>query len=546
MTEKTRWPVWDQMPTDHKEHAIMLRQAANTGLNHIANGQKPPSNTLQEVLRALVAFTEQTIQEPRIQTVLDEVRKLARETTTRDNAIDEKLTIIKNQPVGSYTSSAATASSWAGVANRLRDSQFTYSSPSSSIGGVQIPPTPYNKNTEIIVRMNDKEASKANAAKEPRVLAEKVNQYIRNNKISTKDIRAARTLPSGDIAITTATEEEATKLREQEGWMSVFSEKAKAVAQMYGVLVHGVRIKDLNATDMEKGIEHIKTQNRDTVKLDIMWLGYLNRSKEGQQSASLIVECRTAEQANSAIREGLAIGNVMYRCVVYNRACRSKQCFVCWQYGHLSTSYPNKEICGRCAEAHNHRECPKDKPIKCTVCGGSHEAWDKSCIKKKSEIERMRAARLNTPAFHEISKASTQTISQTPEWERISYTKNNTSRGGPSATTRRRGGGLPMRGGLQSARPSLGVTTSLNLRPRANSNSTAPQPPERMGTRSQTPLRNENSQKEALAERDGNIRRIKAIDIGNGKKRRGGDSEEDDNGQEDMTMETVNSQLSQW
>ncbi|KAL2045592.1 hypothetical protein N7G274_002020 [Stereocaulon virgatum] len=82
--------------------------------------------------------------------------------------------------------------------------------------------------------MNDKEASKANAAKEPRVLAEKVNQYIRNNEISTKDIRAARTLPSGDIAITTATEEEATKLREQDGWMSILSEKAKAVAQMYG------------------------------------------------------------------------------------------------------------------------------------------------------------------------------------------------------------------------------------------------------------------------------------------------------------------------
>ena len=64
---------------------------------------------------------------------------------------------------------------------------------------------------------------------------------------------------------------------------------------MYGVLVYRVRIKDLNATDIEKGIEHIKTQNRDTVKLDIMWLGYLNRPKEGQQSASLIVEYRTAE-----------------------------------------------------------------------------------------------------------------------------------------------------------------------------------------------------------------------------------------------------------
>ena len=110
--------------------------------------------------------------------------------------------------------------------------------------------------------------------------------------------------------------------------MSVFSERAKAVAQIYGVLVHGVRIKDLSATDMEKGIEYIKTQNKDTVKLDIIWLGYLNRPKEGQQTASLIVEYRIAEQANLAIREGLAISNVIYRYIVYNCAYRSKQCFV--------------------------------------------------------------------------------------------------------------------------------------------------------------------------------------------------------------------------
>ena len=97
---------------------------------------------------------------------------------------------------------------------------------------------------------------------------------------------------------------------------------------MYRVLVHGVRIKDLNTTDMEKGIERIKTQNKDIVQLDIMWMGYLNRPKDGQQTASLIVEYRTAEQANSAIREGLVIGSMIYRYIVYNRACRSKQCFV--------------------------------------------------------------------------------------------------------------------------------------------------------------------------------------------------------------------------
>ena len=47
------------------------------------------------------------------------------------------------------------------------------------------------------------------------------------------------------------------------------------------MLVYRVRIKDLSAIDIEKGIEYIKTQNKDIVKLDIIWLGYLNRPKEG-------------------------------------------------------------------------------------------------------------------------------------------------------------------------------------------------------------------------------------------------------------------------
>ena len=90
----------------------MLKLSMHTMLRMIDEGQKPPVEEAAVALRAGIAFVERAIDEPRMQTVLDEVRKLAIDTNNRDSSMDEKITHIKHQTtsIGSNTSTASYAS----------------------------------------------------------------------------------------------------------------------------------------------------------------------------------------------------------------------------------------------------------------------------------------------------------------------------------------------------------------------------------------------------------------------------------------------------
>lgn len=73
------------------------------------------------------------------------------------------------------------------------------------------------------------------------------------------------------------------------------------------------------------------------------------------------------------------------------------QCFRCYSYGHITVQCPNREACGRCSIGHSSKVCLGDQPNKCTLCKGSHKAWDKSCPMKKQEMERISQALASTP-----------------------------------------------------------------------------------------------------------------------------------------------------
>ena len=90
---------------------------------------------------------------------------------------------------------------------------------------------------------------------------------------------------------------------------------------------------------------------------------------------------------------------------MYNRQCRSKQCFKCWIYGHLSTACPQKgrQVCGKCSGGHIHKECTA-KAYRCPVCQSNHKAWNRVCIAKKREITRIQQAGLWTPRRSMLTK----------------------------------------------------------------------------------------------------------------------------------------------
>ena len=75
----------------------MLKLSINTMLGLMDEGHRPPNNEVGAALKAVAAFIGKATEEPKLQTVLDEVRKLANDSNERDTHMDEKITHIKHQ-----------------------------------------------------------------------------------------------------------------------------------------------------------------------------------------------------------------------------------------------------------------------------------------------------------------------------------------------------------------------------------------------------------------------------------------------------------------
>ena len=156
--------------------------------------------------------------------------------------------------------------------------------------------------------------------------------------------------------------------------MLKLSNNAKAVIKTYDLLLHEVRIDAIDIKDMITTIKTIQNENANTLSLDIVWIGWFGTNKEGHDKGSLIIELASPEEGNKALEEGLVIGSELHGCCIYNKQCRSKQCFVCWKYDHLSTacSAKDRSICEKCLEKHHHKKCTFET-LKCSICDGRYE-----------------------------------------------------------------------------------------------------------------------------------------------------------------------------
>ena len=183
---------------------------------------------------------------------------------------------------------------------------------------------------QITVRMNNISISGANKKLVPTQIAQKVNEVLVSKSITDIKIAAAATLPgSGDIKITAATPAEAAKLRANTDWTEVLSPTVTLKIKSFSIFIKGVRTEAIKTTDMGVFTEEVKEENKHTLDMDIHWIGYLYKLKEGELKAPLIIEFRNEAQADRAIRTGICIGNEWYRYEVYNRQARSIQCFKC-------------------------------------------------------------------------------------------------------------------------------------------------------------------------------------------------------------------------
>lgn len=129
----------------------------------------------------------------------------------------------------------------------------------------------------------------------------------------------------------------------------------------------------------------------------IAYIGWLTKDATLKRASSIVVEFTDPEMANAIIYAGMAWDGQIHQCQLYDRACRVKQCFRCYNYGHIGTQCNASQTCGYCAERHETKHC-SHKGVegftpRCAVCKGAHTAWSNACPARRKEMERVEQAK---------------------------------------------------------------------------------------------------------------------------------------------------------
>ncbi len=234
-------------------------------------------------------------------------------------------------------------------------------------------------------------------------VARRIDAYLIENNITTTKLRAAQTLPSGDIAIQTTNEEEAEKLRGEDGWTSVLGSKAKLARKRYAIVALGIPIAKIDLEKVEETKEKIVAQNASICAgMKIESIFCLSALKKDRRTSSLVVEVDDAKMANILIEERLVLDHTLHGCMRYNPAYRIEQCFNCYEYGHVSVHCQKNTKCRACLGPHRTSEYSRDRVQKCLLCNGAHTSWDKQYEYRKKEYLRIEAAKQNTLRLHEV------------------------------------------------------------------------------------------------------------------------------------------------
>jgi hypothetical protein len=209
---------------------------------------------------------------------------------------------------------------------------------------------------------------------------------------------AAHQLKSGNIQIFTSTTAEALQLKEYKGWIRGLGEQAELVVPTYGVIVHGISTNSINIKDQKATIQQMLADNYTVIpRTEISYVGWLTKESTLKRASSIVVEFTDPEMANAIIYAGMVWDGHIHQCQLYDRACRVKQCFRCYNYGHIGTQCSASQVCGYCTEQHETKHCRlkgmEGFTPRCAVCKGAHTAWSNACPARKKELERVEQAK---------------------------------------------------------------------------------------------------------------------------------------------------------
>jgi len=410
MVGSNNWPSMGQQPPENiHEHGTILHANTKSMLARVQKKDSMPMAVTELWLSEVIRYMELTKNLPMQTDVMDALDKLTTKISSSHEKLEEDTTIIR-KTITEFSLPSSSSSVYSKNSSQSWSSVVS-SGVASKASTIMKPKPTINKNTEIIVRLNDSEQKQVLQKVPSQDIVEDINARIMQLETATKGIRAIKKLPSGDIAVHTVNEEEADKLRSNSAWTAVLGKKAKAVVQSYAIIVTGIETEEWDLRSEESrtaAMRKIQDQNEDVEALknmEITWIGWRQkRIPKDQKYATMILKVSTPEMGNAILDLSLMVGRQVRACSVINKACRTIQCFKCYYYGHTTVQCTREERCGHCAGAHptNSEACLTGYKPKCCLCGGGHKPWQKECPEKKKEIQRILIAKGMTPRRFEV------------------------------------------------------------------------------------------------------------------------------------------------
>ena len=210
-------------------------------------------------------------------------------------------------------------------------------------------------------------------------------------------------LRHGGLLYELNTKEAATWLQQPENmrpFTTKFGHNASITAKNYACLLRNtpVYLRPDNPRDL-RDLESVNGWNVNEL-VAAHWIKPIDKRRQGQQHAHLIIKFSTPQRANEAIMQGIAVHG--RHLPVEKLRKEARRCLRCQRLepGHLARDCDwDIDICGTCGQDHPTRECNTGR-LRCMNCKSEgHASWSRTCpafieatrkIQNANKLERYR------------------------------------------------------------------------------------------------------------------------------------------------------------
>ena len=117
--------------------------------------------------------------------------------------------------------------------------------------------------------------------------------------------------------------------------------------------------------------------------MKILYVFWKNKFTTKQLYHIMIIEIIISKMKNAMLNNNIIIDEKLKICSMFNKICKTIQCYKCHQHEHITIQYTKKKM--RLLRKNAcYKKNVQNYKIKCCVCEKTHNSWKKKC-KKKTE-----------------------------------------------------------------------------------------------------------------------------------------------------------------